>query len=176
MLQDPEAKARGLIFHQMWNDYTHFTWQSFTGESYRHQGSVMRTLSDDISISASPPAQAQREDQHRHYTASARSAGDCCVRRWLTISRKQRVCDICSKSILKPFSDIFFFIVIYKNRFSQQNSWENSTCCYFFETFSFPIYSDNLSGLDRWLSCEVKGGTTCQMNLKHSVTVYAPWT
>lgn len=117
MLQDPEAKARGLIFRQMWNASTHFTRQSITGESYRHHGSVARTLSDDASFSAPPPAPAQREAQHRHYPASARSAGDGRVRRWFTSSRKQRVCDICSKSILKPFSDFFFFIVIYKNCF-----------------------------------------------------------
>lgn len=40
------------------------------------------------------------------YPVSARSVRGCCVRWWLTSSGKQCVCGICSKRILKQFSDI----------------------------------------------------------------------
>lgn len=52
-------RSSRLIFHQVWDYYTHFIWRSITSESLKHQGILVRTCSDDTSFSAPSPALVQ---------------------------------------------------------------------------------------------------------------------
>jgi len=99
---------------------------SITSESYRHQGTLVRACSDDARLPAPSPALVWGVCGSVLSSVYQVSQELLCEAVTHQFQEAMYLWDL-QKKDLKAIFRFFFFLVIYRNCFSQQNGWGNST-------------------------------------------------